>query len=170
MMFGWLSWAAARASRRKRCLRSWSDPRLAEIVLTATSRPRTGSKAFHTSPMAPRPILPTILYFPSCSTAMLLPGKEPRISRPLRGRNRGQPEHVAEEGKRQGVNARGPALPGASDVQDRDFLSNQPVADRPRIGCRGEVDHQGPSAEPKGDLGRERRPAGGLSCREDQSR
>ena len=74
MMFGWLRAAAARASRWKR-LRAPSSALIpCEIVLIATKRPRTGSWALYTSPIAPWPIFPRSLYLPSCSKLTLSSG------------------------------------------------------------------------------------------------
>ncbi len=64
MMFGWLRAAAARASCWNR-LRAWSSALTpSEIVFMATKRPRTGSWALYTSPIAPCPILARSLYLP----------------------------------------------------------------------------------------------------------
>ena len=74
-MFRWLSWAADWASRWKRW-RNWSsDPRLPAIVLMATKRFKTASWALYTSPIAPCPIFPTILYFPICSNGIWFASK-----------------------------------------------------------------------------------------------
>ena len=54
-MFGWLSAATARASRSKRRRRSGSAAKSSGRTLTATSRPRRGSRARYTSPMPPAP-------------------------------------------------------------------------------------------------------------------
>ena len=52
-MFGWLSRAAVRASRRKRAFESASPAISSFSSLTATMRSRLVSSAFHTSPMPP---------------------------------------------------------------------------------------------------------------------
>src|SRR6266511_3118295 len=74
MMFGWLRAAADCASRWKRWRATSSLLIPFEIVLMATKRPRTGSWALYTSPIAPWPILPRSLYLPICSKLTLSSG------------------------------------------------------------------------------------------------
>src|SRR6266508_2518641 len=64
-MFGWLSPAAARASRRNRSTKPGSEARLGCRTLTATSRARTASWARKTSPIPPAAIRSTTWYRPS---------------------------------------------------------------------------------------------------------
>ena len=71
-MFGWFRRAADWASRRKRLPASVPEARLGEMVLTATGRLRMGSCALYTTPIAPRPISPRILYFPIVSNSKAL--------------------------------------------------------------------------------------------------
>src|SRR5262245_64934395 len=109
MMFGWFSLAADWASRRNRLSRCSSAPREAERVFTATKRVRTGSWARNTSPVAPWPILLTILYFPICSRFIgpiaLRRGSEDDSTRTAMGSARVRDRLVAYE--------QGPDVPGA---------------------------------------------------------
>src|SRR5687767_144931 len=63
---GWFSADAARASCRKRRLRSSLPVRADGSVLIATSRPSCVSRALYTSPMPPAPRGERISYAPSC--------------------------------------------------------------------------------------------------------
>src|SRR5258706_11043260 len=73
-MVGWFRRAADWASRGKRLPASVPEARLGEMVLTATWRLRTGSSALYTTPIAPRPISPRILYLPIVSNSRALVG------------------------------------------------------------------------------------------------
>src|SRR6186713_1913819 len=70
-MFGCDMRPTACASLRKRSAVDEPDrsspTRCLRIVLIATGRWITGSKALYTTPMAPSPITPVIGYLPSCS-------------------------------------------------------------------------------------------------------
>ncbi len=73
MMFGWLSWARARASRRVRSRRRRASA--ADSVsskgssFTATPRPSSWSVARQTTPMPPRPIRASSRYRPAMTRA-----------------------------------------------------------------------------------------------------
>src|SRR6185295_10503415 len=79
-MFGRLSEAADCASRLKRSLNCGSAASEAEMVLIATLRLSSGSRALYTSPIAPSPIFATTWYFPIRSRPMEdradLPGRQ----------------------------------------------------------------------------------------------
>src|SRR5262245_19256434 len=62
-MPGWLTLAAARASRQRRACASVFDD-CERMTLIATSRSSRGSRARYTSPIPPDPRLETISYFP----------------------------------------------------------------------------------------------------------
>ena len=62
---GWLSLPAAFASERKRARAVSSAASVSASSLIATSRSISGSCAFSTMPMPPRPSTPVIWYFPS---------------------------------------------------------------------------------------------------------
>src|SRR5687767_8901761 len=66
-MLGWLTAAAARASRRNRSAASGSvDDR--RIIFSATVRPSRASRAEYTMPIPPSPSVPVISYGPTVFT------------------------------------------------------------------------------------------------------